>query len=87
MSAYPIPDGLSVRPLVNADSGAECLLLYRSGGVLAGRIERPALPLPGRRLWTLYDAAGRQLQAGDHPRNLNMAGLCSAAPSGDRDNG
>jgi hypothetical protein len=37
---------------------AVCYLFYR-GGRLLGRLERPAKPLPGRRLWTLYGAEGQ----------------------------
>lgn len=82
---HGIPARFCVRQLVAAESGAECLLLYRFGGGLVGRIERPAVPLPGRHLWTLYDAAGRRIGAMERPEHFNYAAL--SAHSGDRDNG
>jgi hypothetical protein len=33
--------------------------LFRRGGRFLGRLERPAKPLPGRRLWTLYGPEGQ----------------------------
>lgn len=84
---HGIPARFCVRQLVAATDGAECLLLYRfGGGGLVGRIERPAVPLPGRHLWTLYDAAGRRIGAAERPEHFNYAGL-NPPVSGDRDNG
>lgn len=82
---YGIPPELAIRPIVLGETGAECILLHHEGQ-LVGRIERGAVPLPGRLLWTMYDASGRKLFSADHPRNFNLRALIPATKT-ERDNG
>lgn len=71
---YGVPAHLHLRLLLRSDAGAEAWLLH-AGEQLVGRIERPSTPLPGRALWTLYDAAGRALRGSEHPRHFDFSKL------------
>ena len=53
---------------------AVCRLFYRAGRFL-GRLERPARPLPGRSLWSLYWHNGALLGSGTKDTDLDLSRL------------